>query len=145
MTFIRFIRFNYTRGLIALSMALLISACNGGGGAIGVNSDTGNDRSVVDGGSVVDVVDSGTNSVTIDWVAPVARADGSSISLSDIDGYRVYYGKASGDYSYSLEVNDSTSQSTTVPVSSGLYYFAVTCLDTAGRESGYSQEFKITI
>lgn len=141
MTFIRFIKFNYTRGLIALSMALLISACNSGGGAIGVNGDTGGDRTVVDGG----VVYSAKGTVTIDWVAPVARTDGSALSLSDIAGYKVYYGKASGDYSNSLEVKDSSSQSTTVPVTSGPYYFVITCLDTLGHESIYSNEFKITI
>lgn len=116
-------------------MAFLISACNGGGSAAGVSTDTGGDRSG----------DSGAAAVTIDWVAPAARADGSSLLLSDIAGYKVYYGKASGDYSNSLEIKDGTSQSTTVSVAPGLNYFVVTCLDTAGRESIYSQEFKIII
>lgn len=135
MTFIRFIKFNYTRGLLALCMALLISACNGGGSAAGVNTDTGGDRSG----------DGVAAAVTIDWAAPAARADGSPLLLSDIAGYKVYYGKAPGDYSNSLEVKDSTSQSMTVSVAPGLNYFVVTCLDTAGRESTYSKEFKITI
>ncbi|MDT8453258.1 MAG: hypothetical protein RQ936_11045 [Gammaproteobacteria bacterium] len=146
MTFIRFIKFNYTRGLIALCMALLISACNTGENVVDVNADTGGDRSgavVVDSGG--DVVDDGANIVTIDWVAPVARADGSALSLSDIAGYRVYYGNAPGDYTNSLDVKDSSSQSTTVSVTSGLNYFVVTCLDTAGRESTYSEEFNVAI
>lgn len=68
------------------------------------------------------------------------RISWSPNSESDLAGYKVYYGTASG--SYSKVVN--TGLSTYVDISglsSGMtYYFAVTAYDTGNNESGYSQE-----
>ena len=34
-----------------------------------------------------------TGSLALSWSAPVARADGTPLSLADIDGYRIHYGE----------------------------------------------------
>ena len=67
------------------------------------------------------------------WTAPAGT----------VSGYRVYYGTSSRNYSQSL--GGGIFVSTTNYTVSGLtvgqtYYFAVTAIDSAGVESGYSTE-----
>jgi len=78
---------------------------------------------------------------TLNWSAPTTRADGSPLSLSDIDGFRIYYGNSSGNYSNMIDVSDGTAQSanvTDIPV--GTYYLVMTTYDNTGLESHYSAE-----
>lgn len=82
-----------------------------------------------------------TGSFSLSWSAPVARADGSSLSLSDINGFRIYYGTSPGNYTAAYDVTNGSAQSATVsnlPV--GTYYVVMTTYDNAGLESGYSAE-----
>ncbi|MGD8853919.1 MAG: fibronectin type III domain-containing protein [Gammaproteobacteria bacterium] len=77
--------------------------------------------------------------VTIGWTAPVARTDGSSLSMAEIDGYRVYYGQSEGNYPNRIDVNDSAAVETVINgLPAGTYYFVVTAYDAAGRESEFS-------
>ena len=80
-----------------------------------------------------------TGSATLNWVAPIARADGSPISLADIDGYRVYYGATEGNYTNRTNVTDGTAEGIALRgLTPGTIYIVVTTYDTAGRESAYS-------
>ena len=60
------------------------------------------------------ITDTGTNEntatadINLSWVAPAEREDNSSISLSEIAGYQVFYGKSQGQYSSSVIINDGT-------------------------------------
>jgi len=58
---------------------------------------------------------------------------------ADIAGYKVYYGMRSGQYDFAVEAFLDTSFTFT-ELDSARYYFAVTALDTAGNESGFSEE-----
>lgn len=80
-----------------------------------------------------------TGSVSLSWKAPVARADGTPLSLADIDGYHIHYGTSVGNYTNHLNVPDGTAQSavlTDLPL--GTYYLVMTTYDVNGRESTYS-------
>jgi hypothetical protein len=80
-----------------------------------------------------------TGSLTVRWTAPVSRADGTPLSLSDIDGYHIHYGTSAGNYPNSFDVTDGTAQSASVnnlPV--GTYYVVMTTYDVNGLESAYS-------
>jgi hypothetical protein len=80
-----------------------------------------------------------TGSLTLQWTAPVTRADGTPLSLADIDGYRIYYGGSAGNYPNRLDVSDGTAQTATItdmPV--GPYYLVMTTYDVSGLESAYS-------
>jgi hypothetical protein len=78
--------------------------------------------------------------INLSWVAPVEREDGTPISMSEIAGYRVYYGASQGNYTNEVEIADSnTMQVTLSNLTTGTYYIAVTTIDTDGRESGFSQ------
>lgn len=82
-----------------------------------------------------------TGNLSLKWSAPVARTDGTPLSLADIDGFRIYYGTSPREYTHHVDVADGTSQSVTlkkIPV--GTYYLAMTTYDNSGRESGYSAE-----
>lgn len=81
-----------------------------------------------------------TGSVSLSWSAPVARADGTPLPMSEISGYSVYYGTSAGSYTHSIDINDASASSTTLtdlPV--GTYYLVMTTRDSGGRESGYSK------
>src|SRR5258706_289371 len=83
-------------------------------------------------------------SVTATWVAPVISADGTT--LTDLAGYRVYYGTASGTYSKSVTVTDRTATSYTIanlPI--GTYFVTVTAFDASNNESARSPEVSKTI
>jgi Putative Ig domain len=80
-----------------------------------------------------------TGSLTLQWTAPVTRADGTPLSLADIDGYHIYYGTAAGNYPNRVNLADGTAQTATVknlPV--GTYYIVMTTYDVGGLESSYS-------
>jgi len=84
--------------------------------------------------------------VSLSWVAPAEREDNEPISLSEIAGYKVYYGTVQGDYRSSVVINDgSVTGHTLKDFPAGTYYFVVTTYDTEGRESQYSSEIKIVI
>lgn len=81
-----------------------------------------------------------TGSATVSWVAPVARADGNALALSEIAGYMLYYGESAGDYPNSLQIDDATSTSVTMTdLPFGTYYFVMTTKDTEGNESVFSE------
>jgi|GEM_PF-2650733 len=79
--------------------------------------------------------------LTLSWIAPVEREDGTPISMAEIAGYRVYYGTSPGSYTNQVDVQGgSTMQVTLTNLTKGAYYIVVTTYDSDGRESAYSQE-----
>ncbi len=90
----------------------------------------------------------GTGVATLSWDAPTTRTDGSSLNpVTDISGYKIYYGTASGTYTQVVNVtNPGTATITqTLNLPSGTYYFVVTDIDTSGQESSYSNEAMKTL
>ena len=102
----------------------------------GTGADTGTDT---DNNSTV-------ADIKLSWAAPAEREDNSSISLTEIAGYQVFYGQAQGQYPNSITINDGTAVGYTfTDFSAGTYYFVVTTVDTEGRESQFSSEVVIAI
>ena len=84
-----------------------------------------------------------TGVLELNWSAPATRTDGEPLSLSDIDGYRLYYGKKKGEYVRGADIKDGAAQSATVTgVPLGKYYVVMTTYDTNGIESDYSQSVR---
>ncbi len=78
--------------------------------------------------------------VNLSWTAPTTRTDGDPITLSDLEGYRIYYGTASDNLTPLVDLDDSSITSYSVTeLSPGLYYFSVTAYDYDGLESTYSE------
>ena len=98
-----------------ICLLLLLVSCGGGGGS-----------------SVSDSL--------LKWSAPSEREDGTKISLSEIQGYRIYYGTDKGIYPNQLTIiDDSIKFGDFKDVSKGSYYVVITTLDTEGRESAFSE------
>ena len=113
----RLLKHGFTSTLFALLMALQLSACS--------------------------TEESATTAVgvSLSWVAPSEREDSTPISLSEIAGYKIYYGTTPGQYTNSVDINDGIAEGytfTALPL--GTYFFVVTTYDAEGRESQFSAE-----
>jgi len=65
---------------------------------------------------------------------------------SDLAGYKVHRGTASRNYDFSVIVTAPDTSTTISGLIAGTkYFFAVTAFDTAGNESGFSNEASIMI
>jgi hypothetical protein len=60
-------------------------------------------------------------------------------------GYKVYYGGASGVYTNTVEVGDTTNAVITGLVAGDTYYFSATTVDASGAESAFSNEASYVI
>jgi hypothetical protein len=84
--------------------------------------------------------ESGENgSITLSWDAPTARVDGSP--LTNLAGYKIYYGRMSGTYDYEIEI-ETPGVSTYVveDLVAGDWFFALAAYDSEGLESDRSNE-----
>ncbi len=80
-----------------------------------------------------------TGAVAISWVSPTDRTDHSPLSLSEIDGYRIYMGETIDNLSLVIDLNDgAATHYSFTDLASGTYYFAVTAYDVDGNESPFS-------
>ncbi len=88
----------------------------------------------------VEAVQQGTTgSVSLAWVAPSTRADGSSLDLSEIHGYRIYMGTTSSNLEPVMDLDDGNAETTVMDnLETGTYYFAITAYDNDGSESDLS-------
>lgn len=69
-----------------------------------------------------------------------------AVTDSDLAGYRVYVGAASGQYGPAREVGNVTQISRIdLGLSDGVYFAAVTAYDQAGNESGKSNEVNFRV
>ena len=90
------------------------------------------------------VVATATGSATLTWNPPTTNTDGSS--LTDLTGYRIYWGTTQGTYPNSVTVNSPGISSYVVSnLVAGTYFFVVTSLNSAGVESTYSTSASKTI
>jgi hypothetical protein len=74
---------------------------------------------------------SGAQSVTLAW---------SPVPYANVAGYKVYYGRASRNYTNGISVGNVTNATISGLTDGATYYFAITTLSTFGLESGYSSE-----
>jgi len=57
---------------------------------------------------------------------------------TEIAGYKLYYGRASGGYDAAIDIGNTSSYTLSVP--KGKYYIALTAYDNTGNESDFSNE-----
>ena len=138
-------RSGLTKALVTAIVALQLVACGGGsgGGESTAPVTTSGDESITpettSGDESITPETTNTGSVSLTWTAPVARADGTPISLANIGGFYIYYGKSKDSYPNRVDLEDGAAQAVTlndIPV--GTYNMVMTTYDVDGRESGYS-------
>jgi hypothetical protein len=64
---------------------------------------------------------------------------------SDLAGYRLHYGTASGSYTVHLDVHNVTTYTVGGLTDGQTYYFAATAYDASGNESGYSNQVSYSV
>lgn len=80
-----------------------------------------------------------TGSATLAWAAPTARTDGTP--LNDLAGYIILYGRMSGVYDYTIEIDNPGVLSYVVEnLVPGEWYFSLVAVDGDGVESDRSNE-----
>jgi len=79
-----------------------------------------------------------SSSTTLTWTAPTTNTDGTP--LTDLAGYKIYYGTTSGNYTNSINAGNVTSYTITNLTAGTTSYFVATAYDTAGYESVDSNE-----
>jgi hypothetical protein len=143
-----------TKILATSFMALQVVACGGGS-----SGGSGNTLTTTSSGAVSEQIiieepvsspveeapAADTGSMSMSWTAPATRADGSPMSLADIDGYHIYYGDSAGSYPSRVDITDGSVVTATVNnIPSGTYYLVMSTYDVDGRESTYSSEISKT-
>jgi hypothetical protein len=89
----------------------------------------------------IKVVQAASNSspVTLSWARPTQNVDGTQ--LNNLAGYRIHYGKVSGQYDYSVSVGSANVTSATIEnLEPARWYFAVTAVASSGTQSDYSAQ-----
>ncbi len=132
--------------LAALFLVSILAACGSGGGSAGPvwpNAPaTGGSPGTGGGGPTAPPPGNGAGVAVFSWDAPTTNADGSN--LTDLAGYKIHYGAASGTYSDTIDVGNVTTY-TISNMGPGTYYAAVTAYNAAGAESEHSNEAVKTI
>lgn len=76
--------------------------------------------------------------LSISWIAPTQNIDGSP--LTDLAGYKVYYGDSSRSYQHHIDIEDETLLTWEFTPPPGTWYITMTAVNAAGVESAYSNE-----
>jgi hypothetical protein len=85
-----------------------------------------------------------TGSAQLSWTAPGLNSDGSS--LSDLAGFRVYYGTSASALNSSVEVPSASARNYTVTnLALGTWYFSMTAYSASGTESVLSSAVSVSI
>jgi hypothetical protein len=107
---------------IFLISVLILGGCGGSGG--GASSSGG-------GGG-------GAGTISLAWEAPTTNSDGTP--LTDLAGYYVYYGTASGVYGIPVDAKNVTTYTLTGLTPGQTYFIAVAAYDTSQNQSQLSNE-----
>ncbi len=92
----------------------------------------------------IQVVATASGSATLNWTPPTQNTDGSS--LSDLSGYKVYWGTTQGSYPNSVTLSNPGLTSYVVSqLTPATWYFAMTALNSQGIESALSNATSKTV
>ncbi|MFZ3137393.1 MAG: fibronectin type III domain-containing protein, partial [Thermodesulfovibrionales bacterium] len=79
----------------------------------------------------------------LSWEAPTTNEDGTS--LTDLAGYKIYYGTTTGNYTQNIDVGNVTTYTFSNLTNGSTYIFVATAYNTARIESSYSNEVSKSI
>ena len=105
---------------------------------IAITVTDGNTKSSLPAFSIA-VSQDGLGAITLAWFAPEQNTDGSYIS--DLAGYRIYYGMESGRYDRMIEIANVGLTSYVIDdLRPGTYFVAATAFNQSRAQSDYSNE-----
>jgi hypothetical protein len=132
----------FIRNLAFFAVFALITTGCGGGNTVAANGTNGN---LSNGGSNTGGTGGNTGTVTLKWTAPSTRADNTAASLSEISGYRLYYGTSSTDTPNYVNISNGATTQYSISLPSGSYYFRISAIDSNGYEGLKSVAIQKTI
>jgi hypothetical protein len=92
----------------------------------------------------ISVTATANGTASLSWTPPTRNTDGSS--LTNLSGYRIYYGTSSNSLNQTVQVNNpSVSTYVIENLSPATYYFAVKSLTSGGAESALSNVASKTV
>jgi hypothetical protein len=114
-------------------------------GGITISASDGTTRTSLPSFSIaVNAVGSSSGSATLSWTPPTSNTNGTT--LTNLAGYRIYYGTSSSSLSRSIQVANAGVTRYVVPdLSAGTWYFAVRAYNSTGVESGNSNTATKTV
>jgi len=112
---------------------------------ISISASDGTNRTSLPTFSIaVNAAGSSNGSATLSWTPPTTNTNGTS--LSNLAGYRIYYGTSSSNLSRTIQVANAGVTRYVVPdLSAGTWYFAVRAYSSTGGESANSNTASKTI
>ena len=136
------------RGIYLCAVAGLgfaLSGCGGGGGGAGPASSAATSQATTAAAATNSNLPTASSSaVTINWMPPTENTDGSP--LTNLSGYDIHYGTASGNYTQSVTVSNPGIATYVVDnLTPGTYYFSVAAVNSQGTESPLSSEVTATV
>lgn len=145
------------RLLPIILLSMLLTACGGGGGgndgASPPNSQNSNNNappsSTETNGSATPPTSSNPQTtITVSWIAPLTRENGTPLPPSEISGYEIYYfrdGSPTEEDGIIIINDPNTLKTQTPPLVVGTYYFAIATIDSQGVYSEMSDHVEISI
>jgi hypothetical protein len=91
----------------------------------------------------VQAASSSTGTATITWTPPTTNTDGSA--LTDLASYRIYAGGAPNQLAPLVVIENGFTDCVLKDLSPGLYYFAMTAVNSQGIESNLSAVVSATL
>jgi hypothetical protein len=76
--------------------------------------------------------------ITATWTAPLTRANGEALSLSEIDHYEIVYGQSPDSLTNSVKTAGPDTSYTFTDLGPGTWYFSIRVVDQTGATSVYS-------
>ena len=118
--------------VLAISLFLGATGCGSDSGQTGSGASTDNEL------SGLSYSGSTSNTAIVSWMPPTQRTDGTA--LTDLAGYRVYYGKSLNAMTRNIDVRNPGQTSQFIDeLDKGTWYFAVTAYTSGGLESEMSE------
>ena len=105
-------------------------------GQIAITVSDGTDTASLSAFSI-EVVQVALGSMTLSWTPPTENTDGTT--LTDLAGYRIYFGLSEGNYPNRVEINTAGLSTYVVDnLVPNTYYVVATSVNAVGVESAYS-------
>jgi hypothetical protein len=89
----------------------------------------------------LNVVATASGSATLSWTAPTTNTDGSALAMTDIGGFKLFWGTESGNYSDSVTLTGTGTMTYVVTnLTPATWYFTAKVFNTSNVESASSAE-----
>ena len=128
----------YTHKILFLVfISLSLASCGGGSGTTSFANQDDQGQSGSGSGSGGNSVPTGNQSLTVNWDVPTKNSDGSN--LTDLSGYKIYYGISSNSLAKVVSVSLGYTSFTIENLASNTkYYFAIKAINSKNVESFFS-------